>query len=260
MRELTPEGYEQAGWRPASGFGFARRLALQPLAVDEVGRVADGMPVAFRQHAGCWQAVAVMGPVADLNLYVAADGRWRASFVPAALRVYPFCLAADQQTLALWPDYAPESSGQPGVKPFFVDGALSPELQRVQAFLLAVEKGIALADAPLRLLDERGLLRPWAPHPETAADAAAETLAGLYCVDAAGLQRLPDADWLSLRRDDALRWLHAHLDSLYHRRRFTALADGLRQSAATGAMASRIPPELDDFFAAMGEDLQGLDR
>ncbi|WP_018952333.1 SapC family protein [Thioalkalivibrio sp. AKL12] len=254
MTVLSIQDHGDQGWRQPRGFGFARQHALQPLAVDEVGRVSDGMPVAFRQLDGRWQAVAVMAPVDGLNLYVARDARWRAPFVPAALRVYPFALEDASRALALWPDFQPEPAGAVEVKPFFVSGQLSPELHRVRAFLRTLAEGVNAADAPLRFLDQRGVLRPWSPQPESGKDIGGDLLSGLFQVDTYALDGLSDADWISLRRANALPWLHAHLDSLYHLRRFRTLAASLASPSGEDSTAPEAVA-VDDLLAAMANEI-----
>lgn len=255
MTDLTLQTHGEKGWRPATGFGFAGNQALQPLATDEIGRVSDGIPVAFRQQGDIWQAVAVMAPTREHNLFVAEDGRWRAPFVPAALRVYPFCPGDGPETVALWSDYTPEPLGRRDVRPFFVDEALSPELQRIKAFLTAVDSGINHADAPLRLLYDAEALEPWTPEVSEAPQIE-ESLPGLYRVNETALQRLADDVWLSLRNARALRWLYAHLDSLYHVRRFNAFA---RQHGRMRPRSQDRSAELDAFLGAMGDSIDSLD-
>lgn len=254
--QLTEHG--QLGWRPAHGFDFARGLGMQPLAIAEVGRVVDGVPVAFRQWQGRWQVVAVFGPTAELNLFVADDGRWRAPFVPAALRVYPFQLLGDDQALALWPQYQPESAFEAGVRPFFAADAMTPELQQIRVFLQAVAQGVLAAHEPLEMLAQQGLLQPWSPC-SGEGDAGTPALPALYQLDDAALRGLPNADWLRLRELDALRWLYAHQDSLYHVRRFPVLAERSRRASA-GAVPERprgLAEDLEGFLGAMGDDLYG---
>ncbi|WP_231369969.1 TolC family protein [Thioalkalivibrio sp. ALE17] len=55
--------------------GIQAAEALDAATIDEVGRVSDGIPMAFRQLDGRGQAAQVMAPVDALNLYVARDSR-----------------------------------------------------------------------------------------------------------------------------------------------------------------------------------------
>ena len=88
-----------------------------------------------------WQAVAVMGPIEGANVFVSREGKWRASFVPALLRVYPFKLTGAGE-LALWEDYPPEPLAAEGVQPFYKSCALAPWLQQTLNFLPTVQSGI----------------------------------------------------------------------------------------------------------------------
>jgi len=253
MTPLRPETHAHLGWRAASGFGFARQIALVPLAATEIGRVAQVMPVAFRKRDTRWEAVAVMGPVAGANIYVGREGKWRASFVPAQLRVYPFCLDAAGE-LALWEEYRPERLAAEDVAPFFDGAGWSPRVEQTLKFLKAVQAGISTVAPTLDTLEAQGVLMPWdvpgidTPQPEIA-------LRGLYVLDPKALDRLAEEAILSLFRAGALRWLYAHLDSLHHAQRFKALAKAI---VAPEIAAPRQPDKIEqaaDILAAIAEDL-----
>lgn len=249
--------HAQWGWRPAAGFGFARRMALVALATVEIRRAAQVMPVAFCRQDGRWQAVGVMAPVAGANLLVARDGRWRAGFVPALLRAYPFCLDP-MGALALWPGHPllPLTGGadaaQGPVLPFFRDGTLTPQLADTRSFLRAVQAGIADADAVLAPLAEAAVLMPWQPPAGDRAGAAA--LPELWRLSPAAPAALGDATVLDLFRSGALHWLLAHADSLHHADRFRALS---RSLAAPPPPAGPVRPDpAADILAALAEDLR----
>ena len=256
---LFPDRYATMGWRPVAGFGFARRRALVPLAVTEIRRAAQVMPVAFCQQAARWQAVGVMGPVAGVNLLVGPDGRWRAGFVPAVLRAHPFCLDAAQR-LALSPDHPPLSLDADGadtpVHPFFADGALTPQLARTQSFLRQVQAKIAAAGPVLAQLDAQGALRPWhPPHAPAGTGGHAAAPLALWRLCPSALAELEDAAVLGLFRSGALSWLLAHGDSLHHAARFADLA---RMSAIPPTPPPAYQPRdaAADILAALADDLR----
>ncbi|WP_445003258.1 SapC family protein [Halomonas mongoliensis] len=242
--DLHPSTHSHLGWRQFSGFRFARHVTLQPLAVAEIPRVAQVMPVAFLRQGQAWRAAGVMGSAYGENVYVAEDGRWRGHFVPAALRVYPFALSEqDEERLALWPGYEPgelddASRDADGLTPFFEEGRYTPLLQKTLAFLQQVKRGQADVHEPLAMLHELGLLTPWRVPAEEGQDASRE-LEGLYRVAPERWALLDDSDWLELRRCGALEWLYAHLHSLHHAERFKAMER--RQERA-----SRWAPEESD--------------
>lgn len=253
MTQLRPETHSDLGWRPATGFGFARRMAVVPLAAAEIARVAQVLPVLFYKAGGRWQAVAVMGPVKGANVHVSREGKWRTSFVPALLRVYPFRLDGAGE-LSLWEGYSPEHLAAEGAQPFYKEGALAPWLQQTVKFLKTVHLGIGTVHRSLSKLEEAGALIPWevpgieTPQPEHA-------LTGLYAIEAKGFETLDDALVLEFFRTGALRWMHAHLDSLHHAERFKALAKSI---VAPEITAPRQPDKIEqaaDILAAIAEDL-----
>ena len=253
MTQLRPETHAHVGWRPASGFGFARQVTLVPLATAEIARVAQVLPVVFREAENRWEAVAVMGPIEGANVFVSREGKWRTSFVPALLRVYPFKLTGAGE-LALWEGYEPEPLAAEGAQPFYKEDALAPRLQQTQKFLKTVHTGIGAAHRSLERLETAEVLTPWevpgieTPQPERA-------LTGLYAIDAKRFEALEDAVVMDLFRSGALRWLHAHLDSLHHAERFKALAKAI---VAPEIAAPRQPDKIEqaaDILAAIAEDL-----
>lgn len=253
MRSLAPDIHSGLAWRPVTGFGFARPMAVVPLAVAEMSRVAQALPVLFYKAGERWQAVAVMGPVLGTNVYVSREGKWQASFVPALLRVYPFRLD-EAGELGLWDGYNPEPLAAEGAQPFYKGEHLAPWLQQTVKFLKTVHIGLGAVHLSLEQLEEVGALAPWEvpgierPQPERA-------LAGLYAIDPKRFETLDDALVLEFFHSGALRWMQSHLDSLHHAERFKALAKSI---VAPEITAPRQPDKIEqaaDFLAAVAEDL-----
>ena len=222
------------GWRRPADFEFARGTCLQPVSIAEIPRVAQVAPVAFRKQAERWQAVAVLGPLINTNVFVSRVGKWRASFVPALLRVYPFALD-DDGAPGVWSEYTPALLAAEGVLPFHEGDALSPLVAQIASFLKAVHLGIADAHPVLARLEKAGLLVPFDPseqQPPPPSERAPVSMhigaaqEGLHVLDAARFAALRDGPVIELFRLDALRWLYAHADSLHFTSRFTAAAQG----------------------------------
>lgn len=253
MTQLRAEAHSHLGWRPATGFGFARQMAVVPLASAEIARVAQALPVVFRRADERWQAVAVMGPVKGANVHVTREGEWRTSFVPALLSVYPFRLDEDGES-GLWDGYTPEPLAAEGAQPLFKDGALAPWLQQTVKFLKTVHLGVGTVHRSLSKLDEAGALTPWqvsgieVPRSDRA-------LNGLYTIEVERFETLNDNLVLEFFRAGALRLMHAHLDSLHHAEGFKALAKSI---AAPEITAPRQPDKIEqaaDILAAIAENL-----
>lgn len=227
----------QFGGRQARGYDFARDIGVVSIAGDELLRLVQDTPVAFRKLGTQWQAVAVLGPVPGVNLQVQEDGGWRGRFVPGLLRSYPFQLSPDCKTLAFWPGYRSDTSGVAAVGPLIVDDQLTPVL----AFLQDRQRAIDRLGLVLSWLAKRDLLQPWqvpvaveAPHLARHAD--------LFALDRDGLEALGEKDWFALQRimpvHAILELLHAHLSSLIHAEDFKLSTCEMR-----GAEISYICPE-----------------
>jgi hypothetical protein len=253
MTQLRPDTHSHLGWRPTTGFGFVRKMAVVPLAAAEIARVAQALPVLFYKVGARWQAVAVMGPVKGINVHVSREGSWRTSFVPALLRVYPFRLNGEGE-LGLWEGYTPEPLAAEGAQPFYKDGDLAPWLQQTVKFLKTVHTGVGTVHRSLTRLEEVGALTRWevpgieTPKPERA-------LTGLYAIESKRFETLEVALLQDLFRSGGLRWMHAHLDSLHHAERFKALS---KNSVAPEITAPRQPDKIEqaaDILAAIAADL-----
>ena len=253
MIPITTKTHAHLGWRETKGFGFARQLTLVPLATEEIGRVSQVMPVVFHKREDVWEAVGVMGPVKATNVYVVREGKWRGSFVPACLRVYPFCLD-DVGELALWEGYKPEPLAADGVEPFYDGVGWSARLAQTKQFLTVVRSSIRSAAPVLEQLEALGVLIPWAvpgidkPRPEIA-------LRGLFAVDPKALGGIGDELALSLMRSGALRWLYAHSESLHHALRFKTLAEALFMPQLDAPQKTERLDGAVDILAAIAEDL-----
>lgn len=73
---------------PPTDYGFARSTLSVPVVIDEIADIAREYPIVFPQQGS--MPVALMGVQAGSNAYLGPDGQWRATYVPAYLRVYPF--------------------------------------------------------------------------------------------------------------------------------------------------------------------------
>lgn len=77
-------------------FSFAAEVNSVPLAGVEFVEAARSHPIFFLEpQSGETFPIALLGMASGGNRFVAADGAWRDSYVPAFVRRYPFVLAAD---------------------------------------------------------------------------------------------------------------------------------------------------------------------
>lgn len=254
MTPITPDTCGTRGWIPARDFAFARDVTCAPLAIWEILRAAQAMPVVLARRADAWTAIAVMGTTGGRNALVAADGRWCAEFVPMSVRLHPFCLDTEGR-LCLVPGIAPAAIGAPGVLPFLENGQLAPRLEQARRYMSAHARGVRSVGRALALLhDRRALLS----GDETLARRCRDLAPGteILVVDAERLAALADGDVLTLFRSGAMRWLHAHLDSLHRLDQLDRIARRADRTDNAGPprVAAAEPDAVSDLMSAMLSD------
>jgi len=214
---VTPGRHGPRRWRRFSSYAFARPLQDVPIVMAELEPAASALPLVFRQTPSGWEVVALLSlSPATSGIFVTASGTWRGTYVPSALRAYPF-VADDSGTDGKATLMIDEASGlitdDPADEPFFEDAAQPSEaLAQVIAFF---QTRAASRQETLRAagaLAEAGLLTRWTPsHGMSEADAA-----GYWSVDQAALGAVPQNELAKLWQAGALRLAQSQLVSLHH--------------------------------------------
>ena len=96
--------------RQGAGYGFASDQALVPITAGEFATAAIAMPIAFIEHLTRYLPVAVTVTGTRSQSVCFSHWQWLGSYIPAALRSYPFRLgtAEGSTVVSLWID---EDSG-----------------------------------------------------------------------------------------------------------------------------------------------------
>lgn len=163
--------------------------------------------------------IAVLGLTDKSNLY--ADGaRWRADYMPALLRAYPFGIARQDETRVLVViDQAYTGWSQSQGQPLFdAAGQPSEMLGGVREQLEKIETEIHRTRMFGSLLVEHGLLQPMR-FDATLPDGKALTVEGFMTVDEKKFAELPEALITEFHKNGVLGLIHAHQISMRHMRR-----------------------------------------
>ncbi len=193
----------------------------------EVLQAALSIPVAFVPDGDAFQIVAVMGYRDEHNLFVAPDGRWLGSYVPARLRLYPFSLIpSEQDTLVFCVDEASgllsERDDIEQAESFFSDGQLVPALKSVFDVLAAGEKFRASTKIAIADFQKHGLIQPWPASINLENDRY--EIEGLFRINEQALNTLPAEVFVAMRDSGALAIAYAHLLSQQNLGTIRALA------------------------------------
>lgn len=210
---------------PLTDWRVANRLNALFVAAVEFADVAREFPIVFvragKEADGRDQIapIAVFGLLANQNLYE-KDGEWRATYVPAVLRSYPFCIGRiDAEKFAICADMAWSGAQSDSGTPLFQDdGQPSELLTTVQKHLENLEAEIQRTRLVGQRLQEFDLLRDMR-FDATLPDGRQHSLDGFLTVDEEKLQALPDAVVGQLHREGLLGLIHAHWISMGHMRR-----------------------------------------
>jgi len=205
---------------PVTDWSVAAKLNAVFVAAAEFGDACREFPVVFVRAGEDEQGRTQVAPIAVLglsqgeNLYL--DGpRWRAVYLPALLRCYPFGIArVDAERFAVsldsgWSGLS-EAEGQPL---FEADGTPTELLKSVHQQLGLIEQEVRNTRAFCQTLMELDILREMR-FDATLPDGSALAVDGFLTVDETRLNALTDAQVLALVRSGALSLIHAHWMSL----------------------------------------------
>ncbi len=205
---------------PVADWSVAAHLNAVFVAAAEFGDACREYPVVFVRAGADEQGRLQVAPIAVLglsrgeNLYL--DGpRWRAVYLPALLRSYPFGIAridAERFAVSLdsgWSGLS-ETEGQPL---FEADGTPTELLKAVHEQLGLIEQEVRTTRAFCQTLIDLDILREMR-FDATLPDGSALAVDGFLTVDETRLNALTDAQVLALFRSGALSLIHAHWMSL----------------------------------------------
>lgn len=201
---------------PLRDYAIAARMHAVFVAATEIPEAALEYPIVFVQSgeldaagAPVVSPVALLGLVQGENLYV-EGGRWRARYVPAFLRRYPFVSGRQGPMIDLaWSGLSPLDG-----EPLYDDaGRPTPTLAAALAFLERFDAEALRTRAFTARLVELDLLQPLRAE-ATLPDGTTLAVEGFRVIDEERLQALPDADLLELQRSGMLRLVHLHRASL----------------------------------------------
>lgn len=223
---VTRDRHGAKAWRSPGGFSFAAQEAAVPLVALEFSRVALEMPIAFVEASGTYAPVALMSPIAGRNFFIGPQGQWLGSYVPSALRAYPFALRrmddTEEAMLCVDEDSGLLAEDDGTAQRFFgADGGPTDSSKGVLDFLSQVERSRAATNAAIAALRDAGLIEPWALSAKIGGEVA--QAGGLFRINEAALNALDDETFLMLRKAGALPLAYMHFVSTAHLAAFDRL-------------------------------------
>ena len=256
---ISASNHTGKAWRRPTSFAFASAQTVVPVVGAEFAKVAASMPIAFIEQAGLRLPVAVMSPISGRNLFVGPAGQWLGTYVPAALRSYPFRLGklpgGEQVNLCIDEDSGLVAEADGAAEEFIdAEGNPTPTTKAALEFLVTMERSRAVTEIAVAALFDAGVIQPW--QLEVTIDGRATAAAGLFCVDATAMDALDDAAFLKLRRVGALVLAYLQLVSMNQITEFERMYQ-IQQQLLQAQRRQQQMPSVDEFFAkAKNETLQ----
>jgi len=221
------------------GYGFAADFHIASVMVHEFARAAATYPVVFLEDKAQdgFRPVALLGLDAGENLFVDADGKWQASYVPAIIRRYPFALAGageEGKFTVCIDEGSPLVSDTEGVPLFDEQGEPTEAIENVKRYLGELQQMDAFTRGFCAWLSEHNLFIPLNMRVRQAEQV--KNITGCYVINEERLNNLSDERFLQLREKRYLPAAFAHLMSLAQIERLMTLKQE-RSPAATQPVA-----------------------
>ncbi len=210
---------------PVTDWRVADQLNAMFVAAAEFGDVCREFPIVFvkagKEPDGtdAIAPIAVFGLVQNQNLYVTGE-RWRAQYIPAVLRAYPFCIARiDDDRFAICVDTAWKGASETEGQPLFTEAGEQGELlKEMTPYLETLEAEIQRTRLVGKKLLELDVLRDMR-FDATLPDGRQHTVDGFLTVDEKKMTELPDNVVGELHRTGVLGLVHLHWVSMGNMRR-----------------------------------------
>jgi len=197
------------------------------VSVSEFADAALNFPILFVRAApdalgkDTVAPVDVFGLKPGENLFVTAEGKWDAGYVPAMLRAYPFTMAriegSDRWAMVF--DNTWEGMSRTEGQPLFNDkGEATELLNNVHKFVQELETDLERTRQFCAALLEMKLLKPMR-FDATLANGEALSVDGFMTADEEAISKLPDAQIAQMYRNGMLGLLGIHTVSLNNMRR-----------------------------------------
>jgi hypothetical protein len=226
-----------------SDYAFTADTNAVPLMAIEFLRAATEYAIVFTPVGQQILPAVVLGVRGQQNLYLDGESHWRAQYVPAFVRRYPFVFstAADRQTLTLCIDETHKGVNREGRGRRLFDEERKPSaytgqlLKFMQDFQAHFQRTLLFCQK----LKELDLLEPMGAEVTLPGKGEKLSLGGFLAVSRRKLRELKGEQFESLARTDELELIYLHLYSL---RNFQGVKDKLVESLAHEQEPAGEPP------------------
>lgn len=220
-------------------YGFSRHVNSVPLMAVEFAAAAAEYPIVFGGTDDEVMPAAILGLRKDQNLYLTDEGDWRADYIPAFVRRYPFVFASADDgktfTLCIDENFPGVNREKRGEALFKEDGKPTAYVDNVLKFLQQYQLEFQRTQAFCKKLRTLNLLEPM--QAQISLDSGANmVLTGFSAVSRSRVKTLSSEVLAELAKSDELELIYLHLHSM---RNFNALRNRLPRAPTSPPAESR---------------------
>ena len=220
--------------KEVTGFGFSSNFHIAYVTTHEFVRASAIYPLVFIEDKDKdqFRPVALLGLDAGENLFVDADGKWQASYIPAIIRRYPFALsqAEGDRYLVCIDEESELVSETEGTSLFNENGEPTEVIENVKRYLSELQQMDIVTQDFCKFLAAHNLFVPLNMRVRQADKF--KNISGCYVINEERLNNLSDELFLELRNKRYLPAVYAHLTSLAQVERLVGLKDDNAAPAA----------------------------
>lgn len=211
--------------RPLEDLKDFRNQCLIPVYALEIGTVASRYPIVIsRQDSDLSYRLSILCSLGEKlsNTWIAPNGKWRGSYVPAYFRQKPFnLLLSDEDQRVVCIDTDSTQLGTEG-SPLVEGGEPTELLEKTIAFLDQLFDSDKVARKALDLLNDLELIVPL--EIQVKADGSdTSSMSGIFRIDEEKLNQCDDESWLKLKNAGAIPIIYGQLLSLGNIQKMVAL-------------------------------------
>lgn len=206
-------------------YKFSGEVNSVPLMAVEFPQAAAEYAIVFAGNETEVMPTAILGVRGSENLYLGDDSQWKAKYIPAFVRRYPFVFSreGDRFLLCVDEEFAGFNREGRGQRLFGDNGTPTPFVNNVLKFLQEYQAQFLRTQRFCRRIRDLGLLEPMQAQ-VTMGSGPRLSLGGFSAVSRDRLKALPGETLSELAKSDELELLYLHLQSM---RNFEGLRDRL---------------------------------
>lgn len=225
---LSDSGHSDWKIKLQEDYGFSRTANAVLVTAVEFGRASHEYPIVFVESGNEVKPVAILGLKSGQNLYLNSDSGWKANYIPAYIRRYPFILAGkqadDSYTVCIDESYE-GFNRKTGESLFADDGSYSPYLKKAIGFLKDYQQQGEATRLFCKNLKKLGLLTPMQADIQPVRGGKF-SMEGFMVVTLEKLKSKKPLELAELVKTDQMALIYHHLESLTNFKRLTD-SDGL---------------------------------